>query len=44
LSKKNDSIYSFEQIICSGVARKGHEEAFTLGAGFAGATTHFAVK
>jgi len=44
LVKKNDSIFSFEQVICSGVASRGHVGAYTLGAGFWCARTHFAVK
>jgi len=41
---KNDTIYLFEQIICSSVARKGKVRAYTLGAGLEAAPTHFAVN
>jgi len=42
--QKNDSIFSFEQVICSDVARRGQVRAYTLGESFEGAPTQFAVK
>jgi len=41
---KNDSIFSFEQVICSGSARKGTWGHSSWAQGFGGATTHFVVK
>jgi len=42
---KNDSIFLVEQVICSDLTRRmASIGACTLGAGFEGTPTHFAVK